>query len=113
MGSTALTSPSLPSFTLLHQASTNFLPASQTNPTNRATETMRPSQIWAVSPNTMYPTKDAVAAKRAYGNWVLTWSMWSHSAPADESTVVSEIGELWSPKTAPAKTAAIAGNTHS
>ena len=31
-----------------------------------------------------------------------TWAIWSHCAPADDIIVVSEIGEQWSPHTAPA-----------
>ena len=33
------------------------------------------------------------ATVRAYGNWVETWSIWSHRAPAEDMIVVSEIGE--------------------
>ena len=43
----------------------------------------------------------------AYGNWVLTWSIWSQADAIEETMVVSEIGEQWSPKTLPLKTAAI------
>ena len=38
----------------------------------------------------------------AYGSWVLTWFMWLHCAPALDMMVVSDIGEQWSPHTAPA-----------
>ena len=38
---------------------------------------------------------------------MLTWLMWSHCAPADDIIVVSEIGEQWSPQTAPARHAEI------
>ena len=31
--------------------------------------------------------------------------MWSHCEASDERMVVSEIGEQWSPQTAPARTA--------
>ena len=34
--------------------------------------------------------------------------MWSHCAPAEDMIVVSEIGEQWSPQTAPAMQAEIA-----
>jgi len=33
--------------------------------------------------------------------------MWSHCAPAEDIIVVSEIGEQWSPQTAPARQADI------
>ena len=33
---------------------------------------------------------------------MVTWSRWSHCAPADDMMVVSEMGEQWSPQTAPA-----------
>ena len=36
------------------------------------------------------------------GPWVVTWSMWSQPAPKEESTVVSDTGEQWSPKQPPA-----------
>ena len=47
------------------------------------------------------------------------WSTWLHSAPAEAIIVVSEMGEQWSPQTAPARQADIpmkrrllsAGNT--
>ena len=42
----------------------------------------------------------------AYGICVDTWSMCLHWAPADARIVVSEIGEIWSPHTAPDSTAA-------
>ena len=38
----------------------------------------------------------------AYGSWVLTWFIWLHCAPALDMMVVSDIGEQWSPHTAPA-----------
>lgn len=38
----------------------------------------------------------------AYGSRVDTWFTWLHCAPADAMIVVSEIGEQWSPQTAPA-----------
>ena len=36
-----------------------------------------------------------------------TWFKWLHCAPADDIIVVSEIGEQWSPQTAPARQADI------
>ena len=40
----------------------------------------------------------------AYGICVLTCSIWLHELAIELSIVVSEIGEQWSPNTAPAKT---------
>ena len=40
----------------------------------------------------------------AYGNCVLTWSIWLEPAAIEEIIVVSEIGEQWSPKIPPPKT---------
>src|SRR5690606_14536885 len=49
------------------------------------------------------PTAMATTATRvAYGNWVRTWSTWSHADAMELMTVVSEIGEQWSPKIEPA-----------
>src|SRR5690554_75005 len=39
----------------------------------------------------------------------MTWSMWWHEAPVEDNMVVSDMGEQWSPKTAPAITAAKPG----
>ncbi len=44
----------------------------------------------------------------AYCIWVCTWLMWLDCAPELDMMVVSEIGEIWSPQTAPASTAATA-----
>ena len=41
----------------------------------------------------------------AYCIWVCTWLMWFDCAPELDMMVVSEIGEIWSPQTAPASTA--------
>ena len=67
----------------------------------------------------MNDTKDTPATVIAYGSCVCTCSTWLHCAPADAMIVVSEIGEQWSPQTAPARQADIpitpivvpAGNT--
>ena len=45
---------------------------------------------------------DTAATVRAYGNCVETWLTWLHWAPAEAIMVVSEMGEQWSPQTAPA-----------
>lgn len=42
------------------------------------------------------------ATSTAYGSCVDTWFIWLHWAPADAMMVVSDIGEQWSPHTAPA-----------
>ena len=39
----------------------------------------------------------------AYGSCVDTWLTWLHIAPAEAMMVVSEMGEQWSPNTAPAR----------
>ena len=51
----------------------------------------------------MKPTKLTMATVTAYGSWVVTWFRCSHCAPAEAMMVVSEIGEQWSPQTAPAQ----------
>lgn len=53
-------------------------------------------------PAIIYVTKETAAAIIAYGSCVDTWFTWSHCAPALAIMVVSEIGEQWSPQTAPA-----------
>ena len=55
-----------------------------------------------VKPATRNVKNDTEAAVKAYGNWVVTWFKCSHCAPADDMMVVSEMGEQWSPHTAPA-----------
>ena len=47
------------------------------------------------------------ATSTAYGSCVDTWFIWLHWAPADAMMVVSDIGEQWSPHTAPAMHAEI------
>lgn len=76
---------------------------------NAATVT-NPQMVEWVRPSTIYPAPEMAAAVRAYGNCVNTWSMWLHPAPVDERIVVSEIGEQWSPNTAPANTEAMTGS---
>ena len=61
-----------------------------------------------VNPATMYDKNDINAATIAYGSCVETWFTWLHCAPAEDIIVVSEIGEQWSPHTAPAIHAEIA-----
>ena len=46
-----------------------------------------------------------MATDSAYGSWVRTWSTWSAAEAMEERIVVSEMGEQWSPKTAPESTA--------
>ena len=53
----------------------------------------------------MKPMHDTNATDSAYGSCVDTWSMWLQRAPVEDRIVVSEIGEQWSPNTAPARTA--------
>lgn len=55
-----------------------------------------------VKPEIMYVRNEIAATESAYGNWVETWFTWSHWAPALAMIVVSDIGEQWSPQTAPA-----------
>lgn len=55
-----------------------------------------------VKPATRNVRNDTAAVVITYGNWVVTWFMCSHCAPADDMMVVSEMGEQWSPATAPA-----------
>ncbi len=60
------------------------------------------SSALLVNPATRKVRNDTDATVKAYGNWVVTWSRWSHCAPADDMMVVSDMGEQWSPQTAPA-----------
>jgi hypothetical protein len=53
-------------------------------------------------------TADTPAQLSAYGSWVDTWFRWLHWAPAEDMIVVSDMGEQWSPQTAPAMQADIA-----
>ena len=62
--------------------------------------------LW-IKPATMYAKNEIAATVIVYGICVDTWFMWSHTAPADDIIVVSEIGEQWSPHTAPARQADI------
>ncbi len=55
-------------------------------------------------PISISATTLAPPARNAYGIWVRTWSTGSQPEASDDSTVVSEIGETWSPQTAPAST---------
>ena len=72
-----------------------------------------------VKPATTKVRNDTVATVMAYGNCDDTWWTCLHSAPADAMMVVSEIGDTWSPQTAPAmhaememmRSGAVAGNT--
>lgn len=63
--------------------------------------------ISEVAPATIYVTNEIAATVNAYGSCVETWFTWLHCAPALAITVVSEIGEQWSPHTAPAMHAEI------
>ena len=55
-----------------------------------------------VSPAMMYVAAEIAAQVIAYGICVDTWFKWLHWAPAEDMMVVSEMGEQWSPQTAPA-----------
>ena len=58
------------------------------------------------NPAGIYPNNTVtIPTNTAYHIWVLTCSIWSHPAPVEESIVVSEIGEQWSPNIAPVNTA--------
>ena len=59
-------------------------------------------------PVMMYITKETPATSIAYGSCVETWLMWFDCAPAEAMIVVSEMGEQWSPQTAPAMQAEMA-----
>ena len=62
-----------------------------------------------VKPAITYAIAAATAAVVAYGSCVETWDTWLQLAPAEAMIVVSEIGEQWSPYTAPAMQAAMIG----
>ena len=81
--------------------------------TKMITTAKRPIQTEPVIPSTIYPSVATTAAIAAYGICVTTWSIWLHPAPVADKIVVSEIGDVWSPNTAPASTADNAGNNKS
>lgn len=58
-----------------------------------------------IKPARRNAAKDTADTVNTYGNWVETWLRWSHWAPALDMMVVSEMGEQWSPATAPARQA--------
>ena len=58
-----------------------------------------------LDPVTVEATAPSAAAAPARGSWVRTWSIRSQPVDMLERIVVSEIGEHWSPKTAPPSTA--------
>ena len=55
----------------------------------------------------------ATTATATYGSWVVTWVITLQPAPVELRIVVSEIGEAWSPATAPASTAPRTGSSSS
>ena len=65
-----------------------------------------------INPNIKYPTMATSPQTTAYGNCVLTWSIWSAADPVDASIVVSDNGEQWSPNTPPPATALKQANTN-
>lgn len=69
------------------------------------TEQPRTINTFCTNPEMIYPTILTPATVSAYGSCVETWLTWSHCAPVDAIIVVSEIGEQWSPHTAPARQA--------
>ena len=93
---------------MLAYSSSTFLPNIIT-PINNATQDIG-NTIYIGSPNPagIYPNSIVIAAtNNAYHICVLTWSIWLHPAPIDESIVVSDIGEQWSPNIAPVNTALV------
>lgn len=64
-----------------------------------------PLRYTSVVATSVATTAPRLAAASASGNCVVTWSMRSPPHASDDSIVVSEIGEHWSPKTAPPSTA--------
>src|SRR5699024_12163395 len=73
--------------------------------TTRPTVVTSPAMPLRVSAYMTYPSRAEIAPTTAYGNWVETCVATEHAAPVLDKIVVSEIGELWSPPTAPAITA--------
>ena len=82
----------------------NALITSKT-PTKTIMETGKTIHAFCTKPAKMYPANDTAATVNTYGNCVDTWLIWSHFAPVLAIMVVSEIGEQWSPQTAPARQA--------
>ena len=81
---------------------TRTTPAQPTQPSTSNSQGFTPNPAGRV-PNSML----TAPALNAYGNWVATWAAWSQPVPVLERTVVSEMGEQWSPQVAPDKTAAL------
>ncbi|SHI77406.1 hypothetical protein SAMN02745176_01325 [Lutispora thermophila DSM 19022] len=65
-----------------------------------------------IKPSIKYPITATAPHTRAYGNCVLTWSIWSAADPVEASIVVSDNGEQWSPNTPPPATAAKQADTN-
>ena len=59
------------------------------------------------TPIRKYPVRQTAATTSTYGSCVDTWFTCSQCPPAEAMIVVSEIGEQWSPHTAPARQEAI------
>ena len=64
-------------------------------------------RIFIKIPPVIKPANEHVATKSAYGICVATCSKCGQAAPVEDKIVVSEIGDAWSPKTAPPRTAEI------
>jgi hypothetical protein len=61
--------------------------------------------IFETKPTNKNAKQEDIATQIAYGSCVEVCSIWLHSALAEESMVLSEIGEQWSPKIEPESTA--------
>ena len=72
-------------------------------PISRTTEIGKTTYQFEQKPAIKKLMAEIAATYSAYGNCVETWLMCSQRAPADDMIVVSEIGEQWSPQTAPAR----------
>ena len=82
-----------------------FSPNKNSKPTSTANCSGRRIQSDTPYPMGRVPNKIVTAPTvSAYGIWVRTWEMWLQAQDCELSIVVSEIGEQWSPNTAPANT---------
>ena len=74
-------------------------------PTNTISALNHAAIILRKIPPNIKPINAHAATKTAYGICVATCSRCGQLAPVDDKIVVSEIGEAWSPNTAPPITA--------
>ena len=85
--------------------STTTVPANKSSAVAHIITQQSTPPMLAQRPATTYDNAAITATTDAYGSWVFTWLTWLHCAPAEARIVVSEMGEMWSPNTAPPRVA--------